>query len=304
MSDPLAPDLDTPPPSAGAPAWMTTYADLMSLLLCFFVLLLSIANVDVRRFEQAAGSLRTTFSSSVEALNPQGAEASRFAPPIEAIASLSQRHQRDRQLTRDMTRRLGEDRLHGGITLQTTAHGVAIRVPGGSFFGEGNDTLEPESQAVLAEIAGLLRVYPHDLRIEGHTDDALPAGERFPSNWHLSSARAIAALRWLVEREGIDPRRLSATGFADTRPVSPNDTSDNRSRNRRLEFVFEQAASDAPAPSPTATREPAPAVAPPQAPSPAAAPSNAPSRPSATGSTAGSTTPSTTPSTTGSTTAP
>ncbi len=236
---------------------MTTYADLMSLLLCFFVLLLSIANVDVRRFEQAAGSLHTTFSSSVDARNPQGAESSRFAPPIEAVVSNSQRLQRDRQLGREMQRRLADDRHDGGITLDATPRGVAIRVPGGSLFRTGDDTLAPESTALLAEIAGLLRVYPHALRIEGHTDDETPAGDRFASNWHLSAARAIAALRWLVEHEGIDPARLSATGYADTHPVAPNDTADNRARNRRLEFVFEQAASEAPEPNPAAAREPA-----------------------------------------------
>ncbi|RMG90551.1 MAG: flagellar motor protein, partial [Candidatus Dadabacteria bacterium] len=127
--------------------------------------------------------------------------------------------------------------LGGAAEVTMDEEGVTVRVEGKLLFPSGSAELKPEAAAVLDRIAALIKKYTFDLYILGHTDSVPIHTERFPSNWELSSARATAALRYLVER-GADPARLVAVGFADSRPIAPNDTPEGRARNRRVEFVF------------------------------------------------------------------
>lgn len=258
MSDPLLPDDDDVGTGTGTPNWALTYADLMNLLLTFFILLLAMASLDVRRFEQAAGSLRTTFSGSSSAATPTTGDAAKFAPPIEGIAITTQ-GDRTRALVREMRRRITPEAQAGGITVEESNRGVVVRVPGAGLFEAGSDAPGPNAEAALAEIAALLRLYPLELTIEGHTDDLAPPGSGITSNWQLSAARAVAALRHLVEQQGVDPRRLSAVGYADVRPRVPNDSAEHRAENRRIEFVFHAADEASPA---TATPDASSSLAP------------------------------------------
>jgi chemotaxis protein MotB len=115
--------------------------------------------------------------------------------------------------------------------------GVTVRFEGKVLFVSGSADFRPEAAPILDRLASLLRKYTFDLYILGHTDSIPIETSRFPSNWELSGARAAAALRYLAER-GADPQRLVAAGFADSRPVAPNDSPEGRARNRRVEFVF------------------------------------------------------------------
>jgi chemotaxis protein MotB len=113
-----------------------------------------------------------------------------------------------------------------------------MQVQGQVFFEAGQAEIKDASHPFLDEIGRIIKASPYNVAIEGHTDDTPIHTARFPSNWELSTSRAISTLRYLVDQGGIDPRRLSSAGFADTRPLVPNDTAEHQRENRRVEFVL------------------------------------------------------------------
>ncbi len=221
----------------GLPAWMGTFADLMSLLLCFFVLLLSFASVDVMKFEGMIGSMRDAFGVH-------------FDDPGMHVAmkdSMLTVHERQRIATlektvmeslegrlKKMTERM---QVAGSVEIQSGRHGVVIRVDGDLIFRPGSSEIHPQSMVFLDEMAAVLRQFPYNITVEGHADKSAPTRASFPTNFHLSSARALSTLTYLIDAGGIPPQRMSATGYGDTRPIVPNTTKKNRSKNRRVEFV-------------------------------------------------------------------
>jgi len=117
--------------------------------------------------------------------------------------------------------------------------GITIRVKDGLMFPSASDTLRDQAAPVLSEVAELTRLHPeYQLSVEGHTDDVPIRTQRFPSNWELATARAVAGVRHLIDQEEVEPERLNAAGFAHTRPVAPSSSAEERALNRRLEFVF------------------------------------------------------------------
>lgn len=228
----------------GVPAWMATFADLSILLLTFFVVLLSFANMDVRKFREMLGSVRDAFGVEEQVRRASTTAASRDAtaalPPVwdgapapgdrivPAVLPMERAPDVIRSAFEDLEG-LGEPVADGDT--------VTLRVDGRLLFSSGSAEVKPGAEVVLDRVLGLMRAYTFDVHILGHTDSLPIATPRFPSNWELSAARASAALRYLVER-GVDPRRLVAVGFADSRPVDTQETPEGRSRNRRVEFVF------------------------------------------------------------------
>lgn len=226
----------------GAPAWMATFADMSTLLLTFFVLLLSFANMDVVKFREMLGSVKDAFGVQKEIW---GDYIARSQTPIEQMLEQTMKEESQGQTEEQgmsmqqflsIVQALFQE-LGGAAEVTMDEEGVTVRVEGKLLFPSGSANLKPEAAAVLDRIAALIKKYTFDLYILGHTDSVPIHTERFPSNWELSSARATAALRYLVER-GADPARLVAVGFADSRPIAPNDTPEGRARNRRVEFVF------------------------------------------------------------------
>ena len=239
---------EAPAEEAGAPAWMATFGDMMSLLLTFFILILSFANMDVIKFSAAVGSLRDAFGT--RQVDPGELES--FAPtlirlsedPSSRAVQIIELPQRVRAAEADLLRRIklmmATHELEKLMEAEQTARGVVVRVRGQLLFDPGSARLRPEAFAVLREISELVRDVDNDVSIEGHTDDAPIRTPEFPSNWHLSAHRAIAALEYLVDVESIAARRLSAAGFADKKPLAANDSPANRDQNRRVEFVFQR----------------------------------------------------------------
>ena len=221
--------------SGGGAAWMATFADMMMLLLCFFILLLSFATMDVVKFREALGSVQ-------EALGVQFAHAGQF----EAIASsplqldefeATEGVGEDRALLDELNAAISEEGLDNEIGAEIDGRGVIVRINGQVLYQQGDSSLKPESDAILSRIAALVRGTRHRVMIEGHTDDIPIQTARYPSSWELSTARAIAAMRFLVDHN-VDAERVSVAGYADQRPVAPNDGPENRATNRRVEFVF------------------------------------------------------------------
>lgn len=255
----MAKECNCPPP--GAPAWMATFGDMMSLLLTFFVLLLSFANMDVQKFKEAMSSvqsalvggpttMRETANTSMLQLSDSANNA--MTPPVQNTPGFTPEGEAERRPDTETVAQ-GRQDLEALATLQeiidtegmgdaaeaeVTARGVVVRVKGHLFFEGGGTDLRRDSAKVLDEIGAILDVYPYDLTVEGHTDNIPIHTERFPSNWELSTSRAISVMLYLQQTRHIPASRMAVAGYADTHPLYPNDTPAHRTANRRVEFVF------------------------------------------------------------------
>ena len=214
--------------------WLLTYADMITLLLGLFVILYATSKVDQVKFEQVAASLQRVFDpgvlkgSSASSVVSTGNLANTFVGLTSYGATIGP----------ELVSYAQREQLGDQISVTASKDAVIITLTGAWTFGSGSADLRPEGQDALQFIAqSVLTSLPgnNPIHVEGHTDN-LPTGSgRYLSNWDLSAARAATAARILTEN-GIDGSRISATGYADTRPISTNDTPEGRARNRRVEI--------------------------------------------------------------------
>ncbi len=221
----------------GAPEWMVTFSDMTTLLLTFFVLLLSFSNQDIQKFREMLGSIKDAFGvQKVEF----GEYAAKSIQPFELgekkryPVALS-----DTALAEAIREAASESGIsQDQIEVKLTDEGVRVRLKGKIFFAVGSAKLKENVYKFLDSIIEIMRRTDYELAVEGHTDNIPIRTREFPSNWELSAARAAVVVRYLVEKGGIDPKRLKAVGYADSRPLVPNDTPEHRAMNRRVEFLF------------------------------------------------------------------
>lgn len=217
--------------SNAAGAWLTTWADMMSLLFAFFLLLFSFSTLDEGRFStiiQAFQDYLGIYSQSEGILDSPGP-----APFDYSDIGRQQLY----QLFEELSEFVEREGLQG-VDLQLQERGVVVRFAEQVFFDLGEATLKPEAIDALSKVAGQLKGLPNHLRVEGHTDNWPIRTARFPSNWELSVHRATNVVRYLVEEEGFDPTQLSAAGYSEYRPIRPNDTAEDRAMNRRVDIVI------------------------------------------------------------------
>ncbi len=240
----LKPKDNSPPPEEGLPPWMATFADMVTLLLCFFVLLLSFANNDLAKFKELLGSIRGAFGVKIER---------KEADHLSLVPSDLER--KEIKMDSNDKRLLGlvlrikalldqEDATSKSTGVKADHDGVLVNSESASLFEPGTATLKPGASKVLDRIIDILKEHNYNLVVRGHTDNSEQRSRKFPTNWELSSARAASALRYIIEKGGIEPKRLKAVGYADTQPLVKNDSPENRRKNRRLEFFYHKPARD------------------------------------------------------------
>lgn len=226
--------------SSGSGNWMTTYSDLMSLLLCFFVLLFAYSSLDTAKFREVISSLR----GALGILDSGPALLNENQLPIHSNP-VQQDYPTDRslQITR-VANRISALLEENGIDERVEVaidyrRGVVIRFRDAVLFDFAKAEIRPESEAFLDRIASILRELPNDLIIEGHTDNIpVKPNSEFDSNWDLSTQRAVRVLSYLLETAGVGPpERLSASGYGEYRPIVANDSELNRAQNRRVDIV-------------------------------------------------------------------
>ncbi len=248
--------------SGGAPRWMTTFADLSTLLLTFFVLLLSMAQTDIQEFKAVLGSIKDAFGVQTEAAGMyQPIVPEKAAPAVNSVredlrnadyvnslrgepAAASEGTKQE--VLREEAQRRAEEAIRAAIErtgagdqmeVISGKRGIRIRVKGALLFEGGEAELTARAQPFLDDLVLVLDKFPYHLLVEGHTDSQPISTPRFPSNWELSGARASAVLRYLLYC-GIPASRLASVGLADNYPLASNDTPDGRMANRRVEFVL------------------------------------------------------------------
>lgn len=286
-----------PPP--GLPAWMGTFADLMSLLMCFFVLLLAFSEMDVLKFKQIAGSMKFAFGvqnkievkdipkgtsviameftpgkpepTPIETIQQQtvemtqqmlefqagdessaggrqeqrgekrGGESSSTSEEVAAATAVSAADQEQiNDLVKKIAQQLEKQIIDGAIELESLGQQIIIRIRENGSFPSGSAFLQPQFKPIIQDIGRLLKDVPGEITVSGHKDDFQVSNELYINNWDLSSKRAVAVASELQKVPGFDKTRMMVVGRAETRPLVPNDSREDRRRNRRVEISILQ----------------------------------------------------------------
>ena len=241
--------------------WLVSYADFITLLFAFFVVMFSSARMDREKTMQLAEAIESAFQQ-LGALPSQaprtaaaagGAVNSRKSPS--SSAELDRMNSAAPGLSEANRRKMDfaaiRDELEKALAPEIKRREVAVRVqPDGlivslrevGFYASGSAVIKPQAVGALSRVAGVLREHDCAIRIEGHTDTVPIHNAQFASNWELSTARATELVKLLVERYGLSPQQLSAAGYAEYHPVASNATPEGQQMNRRVDFVILAAA--------------------------------------------------------------
>lgn len=234
-----------------APAWITTFSDLMSLLLCFFIMLFAFSTVDVSRFKEALISLQGALgvlTGGPSLLNPGEAPL-----PPDSPSQVMEWNEAPELLPDDlvqlkaaMEQYLDEAGISGKVIVETSKRGLLVRFTDTILFDLGKADLRPDSRALLSSIGGFIAPVSNEIIVEGHADNyPLRPDAKFATNWELSAARAVNVVRYFTEDMHMRPERFSAAGYGEFRPVVENTTEENKAMNRRVDIVLVAGEDDA-----------------------------------------------------------
>ena len=221
-------------------SWLMTFSDICLLLLAFFVLLFSMSSFDMQRFTHSFYSVKRALGSQKD--GNMGLKAKTFKSDgvfMKKAQLLKQIRESQSQVFADFNFHYADQGQEGLIGARFNSGKITLSVSGNVLFPSGEVELSARGEKVLEKIRDFVIRHPdQEINIRGHSDDVPPAPDsRFEDNWEISSLRAISVLKYLL-KQGIEPNRLSATGLSDLDPVVPNSSEENRSRNRRVEFVL------------------------------------------------------------------
>ena len=215
---------------------MITFADMMTLLLALFVMLLSFAEIDSDSFRKNAGPISEAFhTKNIIQISPTLPKSQRLdlrMGPSDAEIRAQLKEEFLDNLRTQMSREIAQAR----VQILEEGDRIIVRFPAQSAFPSGTMELSPTILPALVKIARVLARNEGHILIAGHTDNAPISTERIRSNWELSTARAVSVVHYLLEVADIDPARITAQGFADSRPLAPHDTPERRAGNRRVEI--------------------------------------------------------------------
>jgi chemotaxis protein MotB len=224
--------------------WMASYLDMITVLMCLFIVLYAMSNVDVGKYEELKDSLSAAFGREVVEGEPVlsggvGEEGDAEKPEVMTDVERAQTElEHLRQLRDEITERLETRGLQHLVKFGIDARGLSVKLVGSETFFDGNSAiLRAEAKAVLDSVSPVLRAIDNQVTIEGHAD---PRGNPapFPTDWELSSGRATGVLRHLVESGGVAPDRISSVGFGSSRPVPTTDGTAAGALNRRVDIVI------------------------------------------------------------------
>jgi chemotaxis protein MotB len=253
--------------------WLVSYADFITLLFAFFVVLYSSSQVDKRKVGQISQAIQAAFqqlgvfpdsNKQLPILDSPGSIRPSLPIPelddqeSKALKQMGQKQDPSpkpgldaKRLMRELEEVLAPEIKKQEIRVHDGPDGVVLSLQEVGFYDPGSDQLRPGAYAILGRLAPILSGYGSELRIEGHTDDVPIHNARFASNWELSAGRATGLVRLFVDRYGFEPQRLSVSGYSEYHPVASNSTPEGRQMNRRVDIVI------LPARKPSVPRTPA-----------------------------------------------
>lgn len=236
--------------------WLVSYADFITLLFAVFVVLYAMGQSDKKKVEEVMQAIQQSFGM---------ASAGATAPKVNVIASQTitvipslkpelkispmgrtrsgqaktRAEEKDfRQIKSAVEAYLIKQGAQSKVTLEITRRGLIVSLKEAGFFNSGQANIKPEAYELINTIAEVMTQYNNPMRLEGHTDNIPINTAQFPSNWELSTARATNGLKYLLKNFNVDANKISATGYAEFRPIADNATPDGRARNRRVDLVM------------------------------------------------------------------
>ncbi|MBU8934575.1 MAG: flagellar motor protein MotB [candidate division Zixibacteria bacterium] len=210
--------------------WLLTYADLITLLLAFFVVMYSMSQIDAKRFGEMSEALHGILKGGDGILREVDPD---IATPGHGLLKLGNL----RMLQENVEKKVSDSNKLEDVQMELTERGLVVHIVERALFAEGSADLQLGATGVLDLIYSEIADIPNHIRIEGHTDDRSITSSRYPSNWELSSDRATQVVRYFVEDHGCSPDRISALGYGKYRPIRPNNSIENRALNRRVDIV-------------------------------------------------------------------
>lgn len=240
-----------------ATGWLTTFNDMMTLIMVFFVLLFTMGSMDVKKVKRFQNSLQSALGvlhegkkTSVAVVEPErnrNLSAKQETQEVETAPLEVSAPQADAQdpavgeesrTLSTLEEKIGTLEMEMGIEATYTRKGIFLSLNEGLLFDLGRAGINPKGKTVLKRIGDVINAHANLIRVEGHTDNLPINTDRFPSNWELSTARAVNVVKFFVDSVSIDPQRLSAVGYGESKPKFSNDTVADRSKNRRVEIVL------------------------------------------------------------------
>lgn len=245
-----------PEKEANAERWLVSYADFITLLFAVFVVLYAMGQSDKQKVEEIMKSIQQSFGMATA-----GATAPKInvipSQEVSVIPSLkpeikvnpmgrtrsgqgkSRAEEKDfRHIKSAVEAYLVKQGAQSKVTLEITRRGLIVSLKEAGFFNSGQAVIKPEAYELINTIAEVMTQYNNPLRLEGHTDNLPISTPQFPSNWELSTARATNGLKYLLKNFDVDANKISATGYAEFRPIADNATAEGRAKNRRVDLVM------------------------------------------------------------------
>ncbi|MCY6370381.1 OmpA family protein [Clostridium ganghwense] len=228
-------------PSEGSnDEWLATYADTITLILTFFVLLYSFSSTDNIKFQKISASLQSVLSGknsdSILEFNMSG-EVPIVGSPID-MGPKQTGSTESENMYKKIKGFVDNNNLKDTVQIKKDSRGIIMELKDNILFDIGRAKIKEPSKEILDKINSLISSFPNDVIVEGHTDNVPIHNEKYPSNWELSTQRAVNVLKYFVEVKGQDPKRFQAAGYGEYRPIAPNNNYANKAQNRRVNILI------------------------------------------------------------------
>lgn len=236
--------------------WLVSYGDFITLLFAVFVVLYAMGQSDKKKVEEVMQAIQQSFgmtsaSSNAPKVNVISSQAITVIPSLKpeikvapigrtrsGQAKMRAEEKDFRQIKSAVEAFLVKQGAQNKVTLEISRRGLIVSLKEAGFFNSGQATIKPEAYELVNTIAEVMTHYNNPLRVEGHTDNIPISTAQFPSNWELSTARATNGLKYLLKNFDVDPNKISATGYAEFRPIADNAAPEGRAKNRRVDIVM------------------------------------------------------------------
>ena len=225
-------------------AWLLPYSDLMTLLLALFIALFAMSQTDSSKMQALAQAFTAAFNmggpSFFSGMGPSTAMPNTPTTASDSTnAAYMQENENLREAQEKIEQYIKENNLQDQVSTELSEEGLMIRLKEKALFASGSAALQGQAEQIVPVIAALLSSLPERVTISGHTDNVPISTAQFPSNWELSSARAVSLMRGLMGAQpALNPARFSALGYSEYRPIASNDTEEGRAQNRRVEVFI------------------------------------------------------------------
>lgn len=248
-----------PPEGEGAPAWMNTYGDMVTLLLTFFVLLFSFSTIDAQKWEEIVSSLSGTPFVAIQALDPGAAEGqpadetswdiTEPTPQPSTVNGMNVEEIKERfnELYEKIKSHISENGLENELNVGIEDNAILIHMTDSALFDSGKDVIKEEAEGILKSLCDIFFEYDaliKTIRVEGHTDNVPIQNAKFEDNWMLSFSRAHEVVKYMLSVMNVDPGKMDPHGYGEYHPVDTNDTEMGKAKNRRVDFVLESILKD------------------------------------------------------------